>query len=456
MLLTHRSLVRKLFLAKQRREELSVKAERAVLVGAILPGQHLDPDDPLAELKSLTRTAGAKPVDEILVRLRQINPGTFIGKGKSQEIAQLVRAHRANVVIFDNDLTPGQIRGLEGILEVKIIDRSELILDIFAGRAQSRQARLQVELAQLEYTYPRLARMWEHLHRIGAGAPTGVGARGPGEQQLEMDRRMVRRRVVQLKSALKKIQARREREVRSRGSQFTVALVGYTNAGKSTLLNTLTGSNTLVEGRLFSTLDTKTRRWQLRSGLWVLLSDTVGFIRDLPHHLVASFRATLEHTQQADLLLHVVDVSNPLAMAQTRSCLAVLEELGLDPNRAMTLLNKIDRLEDQTALQTAQTLFPNALPISAATGQGLDRLVEEVTRIALGEEITVSIRTASANGKLLNLLKAQGNVTHREYSAGVVEIQAELPARLVDRLRQMGAAVEIIHPSDPSPTKDKT
>ena len=261
--------------------------------------------------------------------------------------------------------------------------------------------------------------------------------------------------MVRLKDSLKKIQARREREVGSRDSQFTVALVGYTNAGKSTLLNTLTGSHTLVEGRLFSTLDTKTRRWQLRPGLCVLLSDTVGFIRNLPHHLVASFRATLEHTQQADLLLHVVDVSNPLAMAQARSCLAVLEEMGLDPNQSMTLLNKVDRLEDQTALQTAQTLFPNALPVSAATGQGLDLLVEEVTRIALGEEVKVLIRTSSANGKLLNLLKAQGDLTNREYSDGFVEIQAEVPARLVDRLRQMGATVEIVHPSDQSPAKEK-
>ena len=317
-------------MSKQVREELSVKTERALLVGVTLKGQYVDPDEPLAELKSLTRTAGAQPVDEILVRLRQVNPGIYIGKGKAQEIARRARAVRADVVIFDNDLTPGQIRGLEQILSVKIIDRSELILDIFASRAQTRQARLQVELAQLEYTYPRLARMWEHLHRIGAGAPTGLGARGPGEKQLETDRRLVRRRVTMLRSSLKKIQARREREVFSRSSSFTVALVGYTNAGKSTLLNTLTGAKVLVEGRLFSTLDTKTRRWQLRPGLFVLLSDTVGFIRDLPHHLVASFKATLEHTRRADLLLHVVDVSNSLAVAQARSCLAVLEELDLD------------------------------------------------------------------------------------------------------------------------------
>ena len=442
-------------MAKQRREELSVKAELAVLVGVTLPGEHPDPDDALAELKSLTRTARAQPIDEVLVRLRQIHPGTYIGKGKSREIAQLVRAHRANVVIFDNDLTPGQIRGLEQILAVKVIDRSELILDIFASRAQTRQARLQVELAQLEYTYPRLARMWEHLHRIGAGAPTGLGARGPGEQQLETDRRLVRRRVGQLRSALKKIQARRQREVSSRGKNFTAALVGYTNAGKSTLLNTLTGADALVEGRLFSTLDTKTRRWRLRPGLCVLLSDTVGFIRNLPHHLVASFRATLEHTQEADLLLHVVDVSNPLAMVQAQSCLAVLEEIGLDPNLAITVLNKVDQLHDETALQTAQTLFPDALPISAATGQGLDRLVEEVTRLALGEEIAVSVRTTSANGRLLNLLKAQGSVTKTDYSDGLVEIQAELPARVVDRLRQMGATVEIIHSSGPLQNEEK-
>ena len=426
-----------------------------MLVGVTPPGQHPDPEDPLAELKSLTRTAGAQPVDEILVRLRKIHPATYIGKGKCQEIAQLVRAHKADVVIFDNDLTPGQIRGLEQILAVKVIDRSELILDIFAGRAQTQQAKLQVELAQLEYTYPRLARMWEHLQRIGAGAPTGLGARGPGEQQLEKDRRLVRRRVVQLRSALKKIQARRQREVSSRAKDFTVALVGYTNAGKSTLLNTLTGADALVEGRLFSTLDTKTRRWSLRPGLWVLLSDTVGFIRNLPHHLVASFRATLEHTQQADLLLHVVDVSNPLAMVQAQSCLAVFQEIGLDPNLAITLLNKVDRLHDQTALQTANTLFPDALPISATTGQGVDRLVEEVTRLALGEEITVSVRTTSANGRLLNLLEAQGNVTQSDYSDGLVKIRAEVPARLVDRLRQMGATVEVIHSSGPLQEKER-
>jgi len=433
-------------LSREVREELSVKAERALLVGVTLKGQYVDPNDPLAELKSLTRTAGAEPTDELLVRLRKINPGIYIGKGKAQEIARRARAIRADVVIFDNDLTPGQIRGLEQIVSVKIIDRSELILDIFASRAQTRQARLQVELAQLEYTYPRLARMWEHLQRIGAGAPTGLGARGPGEKQLETDRRLVRRRVSLLRSSLKKIQARRQREVFSRGSNFTVALVGYTNAGKSTLLNTLTGANVLVEGRLFSTLDTKTRRWKLRPACSVLLSDTVGFIRDLPHHLVASFRATLEHTRQADLLLHVVDVSNPLAIVQMRSCLAVLEELGLDPARAITLLNKVDKLPDMTPLQTARTLYPQALPISAATGKGLDRLVDEVSRLALGQEISVSIRTTSADGKLLNMLKAQGNILKTNYSDGMVEVRAELPARVLERVRQMGATVELIQP----------
>jgi len=203
----------------------------------------------------------------------------------------------------------------------------------------------------------------------------------------------------------------------------------------------------LVEGRLFSTLDTKTRRWQLRPGLWVLLSDTVGFIRDLPHHLVASFRATLEHTRQADLLLHVVDVSSPLAIAQMRACLAVLEEMELDPRQTLTLLNKVDKLEDKTTLQTGLTLFPDALPVSAVTGLGLDRLVEEVTRLALGEEISVSVRAASGNGKLLNLLKAQGNISKSDYQDGMVEVRAQLPARLVDRLRQMGATVEIVSPS---------
>ena len=286
----------------------------------ILPESTADPRDPLGELESLTRTAGATVVAQVVQNRARIDPGTYIGQGKAEEIRQLARKHDADVIIFDNDMSPNQLRDLEEIIDAKIIDRSELILDIFATRARTHESQLQVAVAQLQYTYPRLRHMWSHLERIagggggaGAGAGAGVGARGPGEMQLEIDRRLVREKVSDLKARIREVQARKTREVQERKRlHFTISLVGYTNAGKSTLFNTLTGDNTFVEDKLFATLDTKTRRWHLgapetaagtkargqevrEAGAHAqLISDTVGFVRDLPHHLVASFKATLE------------------------------------------------------------------------------------------------------------------------------------------------------------------
>ncbi|MFP6693326.1 MAG: GTPase HflX, partial [Pirellulales bacterium] len=291
-----------------------VRSEATVLVSVILPDRS-GYKNPLEELEGLAQTVGARVVGRLTQRREMPDKATYVGKGKLDELGQLVVASDADVVIFDNDLTPGQTRNLEQALDVKVLDRTELILDIFANRAQTHEARLAVELAQLEYSLPRLKRMWTHLERIEGG----IGMRGPGEKQIEVDRRLVERRIRDLKRDLAAIQRRKERTVAARRDFKTVSLVGYTNAGKSTLMNALTDAEVLVQDKLFATLDTRTRRWQLPGWGPVLLSDTVGFIRSLPHTLIASFKATLEESRQANLLLHVADASNVEALDQISS-----------------------------------------------------------------------------------------------------------------------------------------
>ena len=358
-----------------KRVDLSVKQERAILVGVILPGSTADPRDPLGELASLAKTAGAKVVGQMFQKRIKVDAGTFIGSGKAIEAAHLARKENANIILFDNDLSPGQIGALEKIINeeldskygegVKVLDRSELILDIFASRAQTREAKLQVELAQMQYTYPRLARMWGHLERIasGAGGGMGIGTRGPGETQLETDRRLVRKRISDLKADIEKVQDRKSRLVAQRNVEhFTVCIVGYTNAGKSTLFNTLTAAGTYADDKLFATLDTKTRAWKLERGLDVMLSDTVGFVRDLPHNLVASFKATLEEAVHADLLLHVLDVGHPHARQQFDSVHTVLKEIGVTDKPEILLLNKIDTEEGEAAFSGVANTEPRLDP----------------------------------------------------------------------------------------------
>ncbi|MHB8862639.1 MAG: GTPase HflX [Pirellulaceae bacterium] len=291
---------------QERERAESLASESAVLVRVILPNQRFE-EDPLAELEGLATTAGTRVVCGLTQRRQRPDATTFLGRGKVEELAALVDTHGVDVVIFDNDLSPGQTRNLEQALDVKVIDRTELILDIFATHAQTYESRLAVELAQLEYSLPRLKRLWTHLSRL----KLGIGMRGPGEKQLEVDRRLVERRIHELRDELREFEKRKERQVAARDDHMTVSLVGYTNAGKSTLMNALTNANVLVQDKLFATLDTRTRRWQLPHWGPVLLSDTVGFIRQLPHRLIASFKATLEESRQADLLLHVADASNP-------------------------------------------------------------------------------------------------------------------------------------------------
>jgi GTP-binding protein HflX len=390
------------------RETLKVRKERAILVAALRTSR--DTDD-LAELTALAESAGAIVVDRFQQKIRTINPVTYIGKGKASQLAGRVRRFKADVIIFDNDLSPRQIRELEDIIKIKVLDRSELILDIFATRAKTRQSRLQVELAQLEYTYPRLARMWSHLDTLaGAGGGTavgtvgGIGTRGPGEQQLEIDRRLVSKRITDLKRELVNIDKRKLREIKGRKGLFKICLVGYTNAGKSTLLNKLTDAGVLVEDRLFATLDTRTRKWKPAKGAEGLLSDT----KSLPHQLVASFKATLEEATNADLLLHIVDVSNPDTLKQIESVNNVLKEIGCGERPILIALNKVDIIKKVGELEMLQTLFPDAVCISARTGLGLEQLSEAVSARYKGSELLLRVSSSQSNGKVQSFLRAYG------------------------------------------------
>ena len=413
-----------------------------MLVGVILPGSTADPREPLGELTSLAKTAGARVVGQILQKRQRPDAGTYVGSGKVVEIAHLAQQHEADVVVFDNDLTPGQIGSLERIINkevgnkrgekgIKILDRSELILDIFATRAQTREAKLQVELAQMQYTYPRLARMWGHLERIAtSGAGLGIGTRGPGETQLETDRRIVRKRISDLKSQISEVQARKSRLVEQRNLEhFTVCIVGYTNAGKSTLFNTLTAAGAYADDKLFATLDTKTRAWRIERGTEVMLSDTVGFVRDLPHNLVASFKATLEEAVHADLLLHVLDVGHPHAQQQFDSVHAVLDEVGAKAKPEILLLNKIDTEEGEAACPVWRTLYHDAVPISGRNGIGIDRLVEAVYHHVRGQQVDVTLEANVTDGRLLAFIESHTRIHDRQFTDGRVTLKATMGKR---------------------------
>ena len=414
------------------RDDLTVHLERAVLVSVALPSRPWIGDDPLDELRGLAETAGAVVVGELTQRRHDIIPGTYIGKGKLQELHDLVDAEEADVVIFDNDLSPAQVRNLEKTTKAKVIDRSELILDIFASRARTTESRLQVELAQLEYALPRLRRMWTHLSRYKGG----IGLRGPGETQLEEDRRLVALKIRDLKKSLTTVQARKQREVSSRFDEHTVSLVGYTNAGKSTLLNKVTGSEVVARDQLFSTLDTRTRMWKIPDWGRVLLSDTVGFIRDLPHHLIASFKATLEEARQARLLLHVVDASSPHAEEQVQAVAAVLKELDVADKPTLLVLNKVDQVPDPSFLQVLQAHHPRAVSVSAMTGQGLDELQHAVIEMLSADFVPVEVDLDAGNGKVMSYLSVHAEI-HRQqfYDNNRVTLHCYMPRHLVRHIR---------------------
>jgi GTP-binding protein HflX len=424
-------------LAELKSTERLDRREKSILVGVVLPDSEVSHDDPLDEIRGLADTAGLVVVGSMLQKRQHVVPATYIGSGKVEELKSLVEAHDADLVVFDNDLGPAQTRNLERILDVKVIDRTEVILDIFATHARTHEAHLQVELAQLEYAMPRLKRMWTHLSRYKGG----IGVRGPGEKQLEEDRRLVAHRIQDLKAKLAKVQARKEREVASRGDEPTVSLVGYTNAGKSTLMNALTDAGVLVEDKLFATLDTRTRKWRFAGVGHVLLSDTVGFIRNLPHALVASFKATLEEARQADLLLHVVDASSPEAEQQIQAVKKVLEELGLAGHPTILVLNKADNVRDRSFLDVLKAHHHDSVVISAARGEGLDDLEAAVKEALRDRAMDAEIETGVENGKVLAYLAQHAQIHQRTYDEDRVLLQCRLPRRCLEFLREHGARV---------------
>src|SRR6185436_19023778 len=344
--------------------------ERAILAGRAT--SRVDDGDTLTELRLLAETAGAQVLGEVLQRRGSVRSSTFLSKGKIEEIRTLGDEQNANLLLLDDDLSPAQNRNLEDDLKIKVVDRSGLILDIFARRARTREARLQVELAQLEYMLPRLTRMWEHLGRLGGG----IGTRGPGETQLEVDRRRIRERIAKLKRELEGVVRERRVQRRGRRSCHKVSLVGYTNAGKSTLFNALTRAKVYVEDQPFATLDPTTRVFAAKQGTQALLTDTVGFIRKLPSHLVASFRATLEEVTEADLLLHVVDASEPAPERHIEAVHTVLEEIGALHRPRLLVFNKVDALPDEVAWLGLRARYPGASFVSAVTREGIPELRE--------------------------------------------------------------------------------
>lgn len=430
----------------------SPAAERAVLVGILLPHSKADPSNPLGELASLAQSAGVTVVDHLVQKRMSLNAATGLGKGKVGELGERIVQAGANVVIFDSELAPRQIRELENALHCKVIDRSELILDIFASRAKTREAQLQVELAQLEYTAPRLRGMWSHLERIagagggtGAGVVGGVGTRGPGERQIEIDRRIVRGRISYLKREIGQVDARKRREVRARVDQFTVSLVGYTNSGKTTLLNRLAGADQFAADMLFATLDTKTVRWALGDGQTVLLSDTVGFIRDLPHALVASFRATLEEAIHADLLLHVVDVSQSSAWRQIEAVEEVLTELDCQSVPQILVLNKMDVADDAAMVELLARRDRAALAVSAKTGAGLGELTAEVIHRVRGDTADVTVRIGQTDGKLLAILDKLAIIRGRRYHGESIELDIRIHKTQLQQLLARHSGMELLN-----------
>lgn len=412
-------------------ESLESRPERTILVGLYQDSRaRLEALELLEELKLLAQSAGAEVVEGFLQERARPDPAFLVGRGKLDEIRTAALALQVDTVIFDDELSPAQLRNLENEMEVKVLDRGELILDIFAQRARSREGKLQVELAQLEYLLPRLTGTGTSLSRLGGG----IGTRGPGETRLEVDRRTIRGRISRIKEELEKLEQRRALHRRKRQGipMPTVSLVGYTNAGKSTLFNRLTREETLVSSKLFATLDPLVRKLILPSGQEVLVSDTVGFIRKLPHTLVAAFHATLEETLEADLVLHVVDVSYPDYQALRQAVYDVLEEIGLYEVPLIEVYNKIDQVDSQAH---PQTRYPSVL-ISAQTGEGLDDLRQAVEDTISRNYRKVSLMIPFDQGAIVNQLRERARVDSQEYAADGIHLKAFLPLSELRRYQQ--------------------
>lgn len=387
----------------------------------------------LDELALLADTAGAEVVERIIQDRDRIDPAFFIGKGKVAEIRRLVETRRIPLVIFDDDLSGVQVKNLERELECKVVDRSALILDIFASRAKSMEAKTQVELAQLQYLLPRLTRQWTHLSKQYGG----IGTKGPGETQIETDRRMVKARISHLKEKLERIGRQRMTQRKGRSRHTRAALVGYTNVGKSTLLNMLSGSDVFVENRLFATLDPTTRLVSLGPGVDILMTDTVGFIRKLPHDLVASFKSTLEEITEADLLIHVVDVTSPVFEEQIVIVKDTLEDLGCAAKPTLMVFNKIDRLEDRGLLRELAEEHPRSVFISATRGINLLGLKDQVKTLLEEEFVERTFTVSQGDQKLISLLHTIAEIQERNYVENAVILKVRIPRSKVEHLEQL-------------------
>ena len=436
---------------------LTPPVERAILVSAPFKrgGAKHYVDEHLEELARLADTAGAQVVGTLTQQLDRPHPGTYLGSGKVEELKQRIQELGATLVIFDDELTPAQGKNVESVVRTRVMDRAELILDIFATRARSSEARMQVELAQLEYLLPRLTRMWTHLEKMRGG----IGMRGPGETQLETDRRLIQHRIRILKERLADVERAREVQRQGRHAHFRVALVGYTNAGKSSILRHLANDGLVfVEDRLFATLDPLTREVDIGDGYTVLLTDTVGFIRKLPHHLVASFRATLAEAREADLLLHVIDASHPAWEEQRDVVDGVLNDLGLSSRPLTYVMNKMDAVpaEQLSAVrERVANLMPNSLFVSAVADGGLDTLTSSLRSSLRSLRPILEVHIPASNGRLIAEVHRDGEVLEQRAEEEMLVLRARLDERTSGRLRHAGARVIVtqagMRPAAPVP-----
>ena len=408
------------------------RSERALLVGVVTRDQRrAKVEDYLKELALLADSAGAEVVHTIVQERKSIDAAFYIGKGKAEELVWLAGEKKIDIVIFDDDLSPVQVRNLESLIPCKIIDRSGIILDIFASRARTSEAKTQVELAQLQYMLPRLTRQWTHLSKQFGG----IGTKGPGETQIETDRRTIRTKITRLKARLQEISTERDVQRKGRENLPRASLVGYTNAGKSTLLKRLSGADVFIEDRLFATLDPTVRLVAFTPAHRVLLSDTVGFIRKLPHHLVASFKSTLDEVRDADLLLHVIDLSHPLFEEQIAIVNETLEEIGTQGKPTIHVFNKVDRVENRNLITSVLSRFGNAVCISAERGINMNGLVSAVAELLEGTIVEETIRFKQDDYELMSQVHDEGEVLEKRYDGTSVFVRFRMDRARAERIK---------------------
>lgn len=412
--------------------------KRVVLVGVYYSGQpHVECQEHLDELEELAHTYGFEVIHHVKCPVKKLNAATYIGVGKAEEIGEIVEQDKIDAVIFDEEISPNQQKNLEAIIKKPVLDRTELILEVFAQRAISREAVLQIELAKIKYQLPRLKRLWTHLSREKTGGGGTSAFRGAGEKQIEVDRRLLKQRVKALEKDIKNVRHQRntQRSARVRSSVPTFAIVGYTNAGKSTLLNALTNAGVLEEDKLFATLDTTARQFDLPNHQKIILIDTVGFIRKLPHGLVAAFKSTLEEAVYTDILLHVVDVAHPAAMEHAEETLKVLKDLEADNRPVITLLNKCDLLEDERDLIRFRVKFPSCVAISAKNREGFDELYDVIQEKLSDLRKVVQLRIPQSEYALASQLMKEGSVISSDYEGNDILLEVEIPAKLEHKVR---------------------